>query len=159
MSPNFASISLGIQVMSTVANSYHCSRPRNEEYGKTNRLWHAWSAITFISSAKTAGKQVFKCVLTGLALRGSGRELKLLTFVLQATKPSDGMYHSYTSVALKDCPRQESLRESCFLCNILPSEPLKLIALWTKGHLITPWSPPSLPNSYFVLKYSQMVWE
>lgn len=86
MGPNFASISLGTQATSSVTNSYHCSRPKNEEFGKTNNLWCAWSAITFISSAKTARK---------LTLRGMEGDIKLLTFALQATKPSDGMDHSY----------------------------------------------------------------
>lgn len=95
MGPNFASLSLGTQTTSSVTNSYHCSRPKNEEFGKTNSLWRAWSAITLISSAKTARKQVFEYVLTKLTLRGMEGDLKLLTFALQATKPSDGMYHSH----------------------------------------------------------------
>lgn len=43
--------------------------------------------LFFISSAKTAQKQVFKPVLTELALGGSGGDLKLLTLAPLATKP------------------------------------------------------------------------
>lgn len=127
MGPNFASISLGTQTTRSVTNSYHCSRPRNEEFGKTNSLWCAWSAITFISSAKNGTRQqVFEHVLTELTLRDTEGDLKLLTFALQATKPSDGKYHSYLCGPASWQQTRVS-RKICFLRNTLPSRPLTIL--------------------------------